>query len=143
LYRKIDHVAIAVRSIEAARSVYSGVLGLGPGTIEEIPEQRVRAALLPVGESRIELLEAAGEGSPIAAFLDKRGEGLHHICFEVDDLDAEITRLRAAGMRLVDQAPRTGAGGCRITFLHPSGTSGVLIELSQPGAYKTTESHSE
>ncbi len=143
MYRKIDHVAIAVRSIEAARRVYSGALGLGPWTIEEITEQRVRAAMLPVGESRIELLEATGEGSPIAAFLEKRGEGLHHICFEVDDLAAEITRLLAAGLRLVDQAPRTGAGGCRIAFLHPSGTSGVLIELSQPSAHTTTESHSE
>src|SRR4030042_4273379 len=93
LYRKIDHGAIAVRSSESALEVYAGPLGLRGCCVEEIAEQKTRVALLPVGESRIELLEAAGDDSPVARFISKRGEGLHHICFEVDDLAEELEKL--------------------------------------------------
>ena len=143
MYRKIDHVAIAVKSIEAALGVYAGALGLKEWSIEEIPEQETRVALMPVGESRIELLEATGENSPVAGFIARRGEGLHHICFQVDNLAGELERLKAAGVRLVDQYPRAGAGGCLIAFLHPSGTAGVLIELSQPRALNSTHTIAE
>jgi len=131
LFRRVDHIAIAVRSLQEACGIYALVLGLDNWTFEEIADQGVRVAMLSVGESRIELLEATTADSPVAAFLAKRGEGFHHICFEVEDLAAEITRLRTAGMRLVDSYPRSGAGGREIAFLHPSSTPGVMIELSQ------------
>ncbi len=143
MYRKIDHIAIAVRSLQSACRNYSDVLGLGNWTVEEIPDQRVRVAVLPMGESRIELLEATADDSPIAGFLSRRGEGLHHICFEVEDLAGELERLKAAGMRLIDQHPRTGAEGRSIAFLHPSGTAGVLIELSQSDAHPAPHTRTE
>jgi methylmalonyl-CoA/ethylmalonyl-CoA epimerase len=132
LYEKIDHVAIAVRSLESALKIYGEKLGLRDWSIEEVPSQKTRLAMLTVGESRIELLEATQEDSPVAVFIARRGEGIHHICFAVKDLELEIERLKAAGVRLIDAHPRLGAGGCRIAFIHPSSTSGVLIELSQP-----------
>jgi len=143
LYRKIDHVAIAVRSLDSALKIYAGALGLSAWNIEEIPDQNTRVAMLPIGETRIELLEAAGEDSPVAAFIAKRGEGLHHICFQVDDLAEEMSKLKAAGIRLIDQNPRVGAGACLIAFIHPSSTAGVLIELSQPRIVTTSLSTSE
>jgi methylmalonyl-CoA/ethylmalonyl-CoA epimerase len=143
LYRRIDHIAIAVGSLQSACRIYADLLGCGNWTVEEIADQKVRVAVLPMGESRIELLEAAADDSPIAGFLSRRGEGLHHICFEVEDLAGELERLRAAGMRLIDPHPRTGAGGKLIAFLHPSGTAGVLIELSQSHAHNTPRKRSE
>jgi LAO/AO transport system kinase len=137
---KIDHVAVAVRSLEAAAKSFGEVLGLTGWVIEEIPEQKTRVAVISLADSHIELLEAMAGDSPVASFLAKRGEGLHHICFEVQDLDAELARLEAAGVRLIDRAARMGAGGCRIAFLHPSGAAGVLIELSQPGGQVGTPS---
>lgn len=134
MYRKVDHIGIAVRSLEGALKVYESAMGLRVAGIEEVEEQRTRVALIPVGDSRIELLEATDESSPIARFIERRGEGLHHICFQVDDLAAELEKLRQAGVRLVDAQPRRGAGGCWIAFIHPSGTGGVLVELSQPPA---------
>jgi methylmalonyl-CoA/ethylmalonyl-CoA epimerase len=107
-------------------------MGFQAAHIEEVVEQRTRVALLPVGESRIELLEAMDENSPIALFISKRGEGLHHICFEVDNLAQELATLRNAGIRLIDPVPRRGAGGCWVAFIHPTSTAGVLVELSQP-----------
>jgi methylmalonyl-CoA/ethylmalonyl-CoA epimerase len=132
LFEKIDHVAIAVRSLESALRIYGEKLGLRDWSIEDMPSQKTRLAMLAVGESRIELLEATQEDSPVAVFIARRGEGIHHICFAVKDLSLEIERLKAAGVRLIDGHPRLGAGGCRIAFIHPSSTSGVLIELSQP-----------
>lgn len=143
MYRKIDHIAIAVRSLQSACRIYADVLGMCDWTIEEIAEQKVRVAVLPMGESRIELLEATADDSPIAGFLSKRGEGLHHICFQVEDLAGELEKLEAAGIRLIDQYPRVGAGGRLIAFLHPSGTAGVLIELSQPHVRNTPHIRSE
>ena len=131
MLRKIDHVAVAVRSLPDACRIWVDVLGLANGTVEEIPDQRVRVAMLPIGECRIELLEATAADSPIAGFLAKRGEGFHHICFEVEDLASEVARLKTAGMRVIDSHTGTGAGGAEIAFLHPSGTAGVMIELSQ------------
>ncbi len=131
MYRKIDHLGIAVRSLSSALLTYELAFGLEKSAIEEIPGQKTRAALLTVGESRIELLEALSEDSPVARFITKRGEGLHHICFQVDDIRQELDKLRNAGIRLIDEKPRSGAGGSQVAFVHPSGTSGVLIELSQ------------
>jgi methylmalonyl-CoA/ethylmalonyl-CoA epimerase len=143
VYRKIDHVAVAVKSLDAALKIYAGELGFGGFSIEEIPEQKTRVALLTIGESHIELLEATDADSPVAGFLARRGEGLHHICFMVENLAQEIDRLREAGVRLIDQVPRVGAGGCLIAFIHPSSTAGVLIELSQSRMFNTPHSNSE
>jgi methylmalonyl-CoA/ethylmalonyl-CoA epimerase len=143
LLTKIDHVAIAVRSLESALEVYEHALGLSNCRIEEVPEQKIRLATLVVGETRIELLEATAADSPVAGFIAKRGEGLHHICFQVENLDEELQKLTAAGLHVIDQTARIGAGGCRIAFLHPSGTAGVLIELSQHGEITHTHSISE
>ncbi len=134
LYLKIDHIGIAVRSLDEALRVYSSGLGFEVGHVEEVAEQKTRVAMLPVGESRLELLQALEADSPVAKFIARRGEGLHHICFQVADIAHEISRLKASGVRLIDETPRAGADGCLVAFLHPSGTAGVLIELSQPAA---------
>ena len=137
MYRKIDHIGIAVRSLGEAVERYRR-LGVEAGDIEEVPDQKTRVALLRIGESRIELLEAMQEDSPVGRFLVRRGEGLHHVCLSTDDIASELERLRRAGVRLIDDAPRRGAGGCLVAFVHPSSAGGVLIELSQapaqPGA---------
>jgi methylmalonyl-CoA epimerase len=137
--RKIDHVAIAVRSLDTELRSYTQILGLAEWHVEEVPEQKTRVAVLTLGEGRLELLEAMTEDSPVAGFLARRGEGLHHICFEVPDLEKELQRLHAAGVRLIDVRPKTGAGGKRIAFLHPSSAAGVLLELCQPAP--TTPTH--
>lgn len=128
---KIDHIGIAVKSIEEALRFYVEALGLRLSRIEAVEEQKVRAALLPVGESRIELLEATSDDSPIARFMAKRGEGIHHICFEVEDLRAALAELKRRGVKLVDEEPRVGAEGKLVAFVHPSAAGGVLIELNQ------------
>ena len=126
---RLDHVGVAVRSLEQALAPYRDGLGLAVQEIEEVATEQVRVAFLPAGDTRIELLEPTGTDSAIARFLDRRGEGIHHICFQVDDIEAALTRLRAAGVRLVDEVPRPGAGGCRVAFVHPKGMAGVLVEL--------------
>ncbi len=131
MYRKIDHIGVAVRSIEEALRLYEEGLGLEKTIVEEVADQKTRVAILPVGDCRIELLEGMGEDSPVARSIARRGEGLHHICFEVEDVHAEVKRLRAAGVRLIDEEPRIGADGRLVVFLHPSSTGGVLMELSQ------------
>ncbi len=126
----IDHLGIAVRSIDQALKFYREQLGL-PVTLRETVEvEKVHVAMLPLGESRIELLEAAEPGSVIAKFIEKRGEGLHHIAIKVSDLNATAERLKASGARLLNE-PRAGAGGHRYVFVHPSSTGGVLLELIQ------------
>lgn len=125
----VDHIGIAVRSLDESLKFYQEALGLHLHETEVVEEQKVRAALLPLGPSRIELLEATGEDSPIAKFIAKRGEGIHHICLEVDDIEAHLERLKAAGVRLIDEAPRRGVGGHKIAFIHPTSAHGVLIEL--------------
>jgi len=128
---KIDHIGIATRGIEDVMTFYRDALGLDVAETEEVAEQKVRVAMLPIGESRIELLEATTEDSPIARFLEKRGPGIHHIAVRVDDIRAALADLRQKGARLIDEEPRTGAGGCLVAFVHPSSTGGVLLELVQ------------
>jgi methylmalonyl-CoA epimerase len=125
---KIDHLGIAVRDLEAACRWY-GLLGLEVESREEVPQEQVRVAMLPLAEGRIELLEPTAEDSPVGRFLAKRGEGLHHVALKVPDLPAVLERLRAAGARLVQDKLQVGAGGHRYIFVHPASTGGVLLEL--------------
>ena len=127
---KIAHVGIAVRSIAEARGLYEA-LGLRIEAIEEVPDEGVRVALIPCGESHLELLEPLGPDSPIARFLAQRGPGIHHLCLASDDLRADDERLRAAGVRLLRAEPTRGAGGCWVQFVHPKSAGGVLLELAE------------
>ncbi|HYM13500.1 MAG TPA: methylmalonyl-CoA epimerase [Bryobacterales bacterium] len=126
---RIDHLGIAVRSLEAAVSFYERVLGFAVEGREEVAQEKVRVAMLPCGGPRIELLEATAEDSPIARFIASRGEGLHHVALRVPDLEAAVERLRAAGARLISDKIQTGAGGHRYIFVHPGSAGGVLLEL--------------
>jgi methylmalonyl-CoA epimerase len=126
---KIDHIGIATNGIEEAAAAYRDALGIQVTETEEVSGQKVRVAMLPIGESRIELLEATSADSPISKFLAKRGPGIHHIALRVDDIRARLADLKSKGARLIDEEPRTGAGGCLVAFIHPSSTGGVLIEL--------------
>ena len=125
----LDHIGIAVASLDDAR-IYED-LGLTVDHVETVESQKVRTAFLSVGDSNLELLEPTSEDSPVAKFIEKRGEGIHHICFRVDDVEAHLERLREKGYRLVDESPVPGAHGCRVAFLHPRSGRGVLIELSE------------
>jgi methylmalonyl-CoA/ethylmalonyl-CoA epimerase len=124
---KLDHIGIAVRDLDKARENYR-LLGLEESGRERLADQGVEICVFQLGEARIELLQPLGDG-PLANFLEKRGEGLHHLAVEVADIDKELQRLREAGVRLVDEQPRRGFGGSRIAFIHPGSMSGVLIEL--------------
>jgi methylmalonyl-CoA/ethylmalonyl-CoA epimerase len=126
---KLDHIGIAVKSLDAAR-IYES-LGLRVEHVETVETQKVKTAFLSVGDANLELLEPTSDDSAIAKFIEKRGEGIHHICLRVDDLEAHLARLKAEGYRLVNEAPVPGAHGCRVAFLHPSAGNGVLIELSE------------
>jgi methylmalonyl-CoA/ethylmalonyl-CoA epimerase len=127
----IDHLGIAVRSIDEASRFYRDALGLECTGIEEVADQKVRVAFFPIGDTRIELLEPTAADSPIAKFLAKNGPGLHHIAYRVDDLPATLAALKSAGVRLIDESPRPGAHGMQIAFAHPASTSGVLTEFCQ------------
>ena len=129
----IDHIGIAVRSLEEAMKPYRDGLGLEVSGTEEVEDQGVRVAMLPVGESRIELLEPTRADSPVARFLSRRGPGIHHLAIRVNDIEASLEKLRAAGVRLIDETPRTGANDTRIAFIHPSSMNGVLLELVEHG----------
>ncbi|MCI0487468.1 MAG: methylmalonyl-CoA epimerase [Blastocatellia bacterium] len=126
---KIDHLGIAVRSIEDSSKFYLDAFGLEIAETETIEDQGVHVALLPVGESRIELLEPISDDTTVGRFIRKRGEGLHHICYEVEDLQSKIDRFKAHGVRVLDGYPRRGAEGKLVAFLHPASASGVLVEL--------------
>ena len=126
----IDHLGIAVKSLAAAKSIYEK-LGLTVSAEEEVAHEQVRLVMVPVGESRLELLEATSENSTIAKFIAKRGEGLHHVCLKVEDLRAAVDRLKKDGVRLVSDEIKTGAGGHEYVFVHPASTGGVLLELVQ------------
>jgi methylmalonyl-CoA/ethylmalonyl-CoA epimerase len=128
---RISHVGIAVNSLDQASRFYTESLGIPLKGRETVGEQKVAVAMHPLGESRIELLEPTDPLSPIAKFLNKRGEGMHHLCLEVEDLEAWLRELKARGVRLIDETPRTGAGGCKVAFIHPESTHGVLIELNE------------
>lgn len=127
----IDHIGIATSGIAEAAKFYRSSLGLDIGEIEEVPSQKVRVAMLAIGESQIELLEAMSEDSPISRFLAKRGPGIHHIAVRVEDIRVSLADLKQNGARLIDEEPRAGASGCLVAFIHPSSTGGVLIELVQ------------
>ena len=134
--RRIDHVAIIVRNIEQALAFYRDILGITPREIKEIPTEQVRIAFLPMGGpggSEIELIEPTNPDSSLARFLEKRGEGLHHICLQVDDIDAALAAMQAKGAPVLDKQPRLAAEG-RAIFLHPRGTNGVLLELVERDA---------
>ena len=130
---KINHIGIAVQSLDAAFPFYRDNLGMAFAGIEEVAEQKVRVAMLAVGESKIELLEPTSAESPVAKFIEKNGTGIHHIAYEVEDIEAAIAKLLAEGARMVDEKPRNGAHGTRIAFIHPKSSLGVLTELCQAG----------
>ena len=126
---KIEHIGIATPRIERAAQFWCDALGLSALETEEVAEQQVRALMLPIGETHVELLEPTGPESPIAKFLEKRGAGIHHIAVRVDDIRAALARLKEHGARLIDETPRVGGGGCLVAFIHPSSAGGVLVEL--------------
>ncbi|MGB9867625.1 MAG: methylmalonyl-CoA epimerase [Bacillota bacterium] len=128
---RIDHVGVAVRSIGEAAKLYQDVLGLKVVSEEVVPEQKVKVAFIPVGDSEIELLESTTPDGPVAKFIESRGEGIQHIALRVDNIEAAIEQCKKAGLRLIDEVPRKGAGGARIAFLHPKSTGGVLLELCE------------
>lgn len=128
---KINHLGIATNGIEDALKFWSEALGLENVHTEVVEDQKVRVAMLPLGESRIELLEPTSDDSPISKFLEKRGGGIHHIAVEVEDIEASLAQLKAKGARLIDETPRIGAEGCLVAFVHPSSANGVLLELVQ------------
>ncbi len=127
----LHHVAIVVPSIAAARVAYEGALGLSASEVEYVADQKVNVLVLYAGEQRIELVEPAADDSPVTNFIAKRGGGLHHLAYRVDDIEVALERLKAAGVRLIDEAPRPGAHDTRIAFVHPKATGGVLTELVQ------------
>ena len=128
---KINHLGIATKGIEEALKFWDDALGLENMHTEVVEDQKVRVAMLPIGESRVELLEPTSEDSPISKFLEKRGGGIHHIAVEVEDIIASLARLKEKGMRLIDESPRIGAEGCLVAFVHPAASGGVLLELVQ------------
>ncbi len=128
---KINHLGIATKGIDDALEFWADALGLENVHTETVDDQKVRVAMLPIGESRIELLEPTSDDSPISKFLEKRGSGIHHIAVEVDDIEASLAQLTARGMPLIGETPRIGAEGCLVAFVHPSSANGVLLELVQ------------
>jgi methylmalonyl-CoA epimerase len=125
----LDHIGIAVKSLDASK-IYEA-LGLTIDHVETVATQGVRTAFLSAGDANIELLEPASADSTVAKFIEKRGEGIHHICFRVDDIEAHLAHLKSLGYRLINESPVPGAHGCRVAFLHPAAGNGVLIELSE------------
>ncbi len=130
MIKKVDHLGVAVKSIEDALGLYRDALGLHVEKVQEQPSDGVKVCFLPVGDSEIELLEPLSDEGPLAKFLENKGEGIHHICLEVDDIDRELKDLEAKGVQLIDKVSRPGAVG-KVAFLHPRSTKGVLLELVQ------------
>ncbi len=128
---KLDHIGIAVKSIDETKKLYSDILGLLHAGSETVEEQKVTTAFFPVGDTEIELLESTAPDGPIAKYLDKKGEGVQHLAFRVDNIEAALEELKAKGIKLIDEKPRMGAGGAKIAFLHPKSTYGVLVEISE------------
>lgn len=131
MIKKIDHIGIAVKNIEKTNELFCNILGLKVAGEELIEEQKVKVAFLPLGDSELELLESTSPDGPIARFIEKKGEGIQHIAFRVDNLEKILEKLKEDGVRLIDEKPRYGAGGAKIAFLHPKSTNGILIELSE------------
>jgi len=128
---KIDHLGIAVNSIDSGKDFWSGVLGLDFEGSETVAAQKVTTAFFPVGESEVELLESTAPDGPVAKYIEKRGQGIQHVAFRVENIDDALAELKEKGVQLIDQQPRIGAGGAKIAFLHPKATNGVLVELCQ------------
>lgn len=131
MVKKVDHIGIAVKNLDEQIKYYTEVLGIECAGVEEVPEQKVRVAMFPLGEVRIELLEPMSDDSPIARFIEKKGPGIHHIAYEVNDLGDNLKRLQERNIRLINQEPVVGAGGHKIAFLHPKSTFSVLTELCE------------
>jgi methylmalonyl-CoA epimerase len=129
--KNIDHIGIAVSNLQESLSFWETSLGIELHGIEEVAEQNVRTAFLPVGDTEIELLEPTSADSSVARFIEKHGEGLHHIAIRVDDIEAALAEMKAKGIQLIDETPRIGASGARIAFVHPKATHGVLLELCE------------
>ncbi|WP_079516346.1 methylmalonyl-CoA epimerase [Rossellomorea marisflavi] len=134
--KKVDHIGVAVRSIEDALPFYEGVLGIPLLKVEEVDNQGVKVAFLDAGNLKIELLEPISDQSPVSGFIEKRGEGLHHIAFSVETIEERIQELKEKGVRMIDENPKTGAGGASVAFLHPKSSKGVLYELCEKKASK-------
>jgi len=128
---KIDHLGIAVNSIEEGKNFWTDVLGLPFEGAETVEAQKVTTAFFPVGESEVELLESTAPDGPVAKYIEKRGQGIQHVAFRVENIEAALEELKQKGIQLIDQTPRLGAGGAKIAFLHPKATNGVLVELCQ------------
>lgn len=129
--KKIEHIGIAVKSIENANQIYTSLLGASPYKMEEVKSEGVKTSFFKIGNNKIELLEAINPDSPIAKFIEKRGEGVHHIAFAVDDIQSEIVRLKNEGFIVLNDTPKKGADNKLVVFLHPKSTGGVLVELCQ------------
>ena len=128
---RVDHIGVAVKSIEEALKLYEGVLGLKLEEVETVEEQNVKVAFLPVGDTEIELLESTSPDGPIAKYIERKGEGMQHVAFRVENIEEALKTLKAKGVRLIDETPRMGAGGAKIAFVHPKETFGVMIELCE------------
>jgi len=133
MLQKINHIGIAVQSLDATLPFYRDALGMGFIGAEEVAEQKVKVAMLQIGESKIELLEPTSPDSPIAKFMEKNGPGIHHIAYQVENIEAAIAHMQQQGARMIDEVPRNGAHGTRIAFVHPKSSNGVLTELCQCG----------
>jgi methylmalonyl-CoA/ethylmalonyl-CoA epimerase len=131
MYTRLTHIGIAVKDLNRSAELFSKLFGMNEGHSEEVADQKVKATFFKIGEGGIELLEPTSPDSTIAKFIEKRGEGVHHLSFEVDDIEKEIARLKAEGFHMVDEKPRIGADGYRIAFVHPKSTNGVLVEISE------------
>ncbi|MBI2618569.1 MAG: methylmalonyl-CoA epimerase [Ignavibacteriales bacterium] len=127
----VAHIGIAVKDLKGSKELFSSLFGVGADHEEEVPDQKVRTAMFRIGETDVELLQGTAPDSSITKFIEKRGEGIHHLSVVVDNIEAELLRLRREGFQLVDEHPRPGADNCLVAFLHPKSTNGVLIELSQ------------
>ncbi|AGL01403.1 methylmalonyl-CoA epimerase [Desulfoscipio gibsoniae] len=131
MIKKVDHIGIAVKNLDAAKEFYEKILGLKVVEEEVVEDQKVKVAFIPTGDSEVELLESTTPDGPIARYIEKNGEGIQHIAFRVDNLEEKLAQLKAAGVRLIDEKPRRGAGGAQIAFLHPKATCGTLVELCE------------
>lgn len=127
----IDHIGVAVKNIDESLKFWEGTLGIKCHGVEEVAEQKVKTAFLPVEDTEIELLEGTSPDSPVSKFIEAKGEGIHHLAIRVDNLEAALAELKEKGVRLIDEKPRCGAGGAKIAFLHPKATGGILLELSE------------
>jgi len=129
----VDHIGIAVKSIQESLKFWEETLGIKCHGVEEVVEQKVKTAFLPIKDTEVELLEGTSEESPVSKFIEKKGEGIHHLAIRVDNLEEALEELKSKGVRLIDEKPRKGAGGALIAFIHPAATGGVLLELSERG----------